>query len=837
MFPLAPQSLHDTPSLFEDFPVHSAGLPPHMLPPSSTPPNPQNDDQATAHQAISQDINILDQIDPGEAFSIAARLVELVEKDKKAYDPFYDHIKHGIEALNVQLDDNGTLKPLDEDGEKPHLKSNAFFQAYMDLLLTITGALFPPSAMVDTKIYGPENEDAQKVAESLKSWFNHYFDEISGDFREEAERAIGWSILAGWSAKKIYVDPITQFPVSRFIAPQDFVIHPDNLSSSRSQRMTHILKLSRREIDIYKDSGYYKNVQLRPDDEESDEKIQDALNKTVGIGTNDVDYNDKTFKIYEVQCDWKVESFAPVKNVPFPLSYIWTIDATSRQPLRVQINWDDRDVRKKAIPYYVIYGFLPALQGPGMGLIQCARNMSQTATDLLRNIVQAGEFATHPAGIYASNLDASNMTNIKLKPTEFCPIPTSMPLDQSFKVIFGNEPSPVLQATKAECEDSIRALSTLPSIKLAEVAGQATMGTILAMLESLLKMPNAIVQRYFRSFNKELELLCTRFRECFEENESYEFLVPGGRVTVRKEDFADSVDGLDANGRPYFVRVVPVAGGGVKNSSYRFMQSEIVLQLANQHPELHNMREVYEDIYRQMGLAEDVVQQFLLPPPSDQPPPPPPPLDPLTENQYLLTGKPVKAYPFQDQPAYITVNSLLLNYPDPQVVASAQALIHERQALQLLIDFQKETGITMPDDPSQLQPDEQNQLAVLASDAVMHGKLKVGDDQQTQPAAPPLDPNIVLQVDAQKEIASSKSETERLKIESEHEVALLRAEIDESKLQQKNEIDHLKLELDQARAERDNFKSLIDMLQKEADELKEDLNPEPQHSEENRNET
>src|SRR5277367_4805549 len=105
------------------------------------------------------------------------------------------------------------------------------------------------------------------------------------------------------------------------------------------------------------------------------------------------------------------------------------------------------------------------------------------------------------------------------------------------------------------------------------------------------------------------------------------------------------------------VLVIPASNPALQNSSYRFLQSEIILNNARQGESIHNMRFAYEYFYKNMGLSPEDIEQLL---PPSQANPPPFSGDPITENQMLMTGKPVHANVQQDHHAHMMVHSMIL---------------------------------------------------------------------------------------------------------------------------------------------------------------------------------
>jgi hypothetical protein len=228
------------------------------------------------------------------------------------------------------------------------------------------------------------------------------------------------------------------------------------------------------------------------------------------------------------------------------------------------------------------------------------------------------------------------------------------------------------------------------------------------------------------------------------------------------------------------------------------MRSEIILNNARQGADIHDMRYANELFYKNLGLSVDDIHKLLLPPPT--PPaeiPPPVPLDPITENQHLLTGKPVAPGLDQDHDAHILVHTTLHNNPqasaDPAVLAAVDAHNKQHAAMKILVDAPASLGFQMPQDPSQLPPDVQNQIAVLAAQqaqqaaAAAAGQQQAAQDPQMITAQALMDDVRVkeLQANLRAEIDKLKLTLDQQRLKMEYEKMHLENNTKEKELQLK----------------------------------------------------
>ena len=134
-------------------------------------------------------------------------------------------------------------------------------------------------------------------------------------------------------------------------------------------------------------------------------------------------------------------------------------------------------------------------------------------------------------------------------------------------------------------------------------------------------------------------------------------------------------------------------------------------------------------------------------------------MDPVSTMMALMQGQPVTADVTQDHAAYIsTCHSWMQTNPQDPNVPAAVALKAEHTAMQYMVDTYAKLGIQPPPDPSQLTPEQQNQLAVAVAQ-IEQQKAQEAAQAAGPPPEPPLDPAKVELEAAQME-AQTAHETE-----------------------------------------------------------------------------
>ena len=737
------------------------------------------------------DQNLADVLSDNVLQSLGNTLKNAIEEDVESQEEYFGAVAKIIELLGLQIVNQGGDTPPFEGAS--NIYSMALFDSALDLLASAIGSLFPSTGMVDTVIQGDSTQELKDQAYRKKAFFNYFLTQVAKEYKKESKRTILWGILAGSCYKKIYNDPVLGRPTAMFIRPEDFVINRECSTHLTATRKTHILRMDGREFQIRKLSGLYRNIKIMSQDSyrEEDSPIQDELDENSGY--TETYYNkDDHYCIYECHVDYRIKEDIKAPEFDLPLPYIISLDQKSGRILSIRRNWQKDDYLKVKREYFVNYSLLPSLDGEGYGLVNYAGKLAESATSITRQLINAGTYSNFPGGIYQAGIRMEN-NNLRPAPGEFIPIQTGgLPIQQAIQALPYKEPSGALRELLQNIEDNIKKPSAIINQKVMEMTPRAPMGSVLAMLESLQKVPNLILQGFHESFGHELMLFNDRFAEWLPDDKPYPFNVPGGQHVIMKADFMDNI------------HVIPASDPSLQNSSYRFMQSEIILNNARQGPDIHNMRFAYEYFYKNMGLSPEDIQE-LLPAPKEENQTVP--LDPITENQNIMTGKPVTAGIMQDHTAHMQVHNLIINDPNsaPEAKSAAIAHLHEHEALAFLVDMQTRIGFEMPEDPTQIPPEMQNQIAIAAADAA---RQKMQEQQaQNPPPEPPLDPARVMMEDS------------KLKAE----VGMARVAVDERKAQIEQEKVNMEYALAQQKqahqAEIDAFESQLKERKQDLDEL------------------
>jgi hypothetical protein len=162
------------------------------------------------------------------------------------------------------------------------------------------------------------------------------------------------------------------------------------------------------------------------------------------------------------------------------------------------------------------------------------------------------------------------------------------------------------------------------------------------------------------------------------------------------------------------------------------MQYQAALQLAAQAPGLYDLPMLHRQMMELIGIpnADKIV------PSEDEGTP----VDPVTENQNILTMKPVKSFEWQDHQAHLNVHMTLKN--DPQFgqevqntqlggakLAALDAHVSEHLGFLFRSQIEEELGAPLPPMGEPLPADIEKRLSTLVSEAASQ---LLGKKQQQQ---------------------------------------------------------------------------------------------------------
>jgi hypothetical protein len=693
--------------------------------------------------------NLAEELDAKELLSIADEVLENIRIDMDSRKDWERTYADGIRLLGLKMEER--TEPWDGACGVYHpILSEAVVKFQSETSLST----FPPSGPVKTQIVGKMTREKQDAAARVQEDMNYQLTEEMPEYRSEHERLL-WSLpITGSAFKKVYFDPSLNRQVAMFVPAEDIIVPYGASDLHSSPRITHRLRKTENEIRKLMAQGFYKDVDL-PDPQEVRTEIERRQNEETGISA----IKDDRYTIYECHCEYDLPGYEDKKDghtTQIALPYVITMLSTG-EILAVRRNYLEDDAFKRRRMHFVHYIYIPGYGFYGFGLIHLVGGFAESATSILRQLVDAGTLSNLPGGFKSKDLRVKG-DDTPIAPGEWRDVDvTGLSLKDSIIPLPYKEPSGTLYQLLNTIVEEGRRFASIADLKIADMSGQTPVGTTLAILERTLKVQSAVHARVHVAMRHEFKLLAKIIRD---------YTPPVYKYTVEGTRFA-KMDDYD------LVDVIPVSDPNATTMAQRVIQYQAALQLAQGAPDIYNIPLLHRQMLEVLGI-KDVDK--IVPLEDDFKPE-----DPVSENMAILKSKPVKAFLYQDHKAHIQVHMNLAQDPLIQKMvgqspnaaalqAAMQAHIAEHMAFQYRVEIEKMLGVSLPPEDDQLPEDvevELSRLVAQASDKLLQKDQAMAQQEQAQQQA--QDPIIQMQ---QAEFQLKQAEFEHKKVIDEAELAL-----------------------------------------------------------------
>ena len=734
--------------------------------------------------------NLADEVSESALATLGGDLSGDIDNDKASRKDWEKAYTEGLKLLGLQMEErtepwngaSGVFHPMITEAV-------VRFQAE-----TITET-FPAQGPVRTKIIGKETPEKKEAATRVEADMNYQLTEKMVEFRPEHERML-WSLPATGSAfKKVYYDPSLGRQVSIFIPAEDIILPYGTTEMDTCYRITHVMRKTKNEIIKLQQAGFYRDVELAgPDKSISD--IQKAKDKETGFS----DINDDRYTLYECHVDLDLKGFEDEdedgEETGIMLPYVVTLIKGTNDILAIRRNWEEDDPLKLKRQHFVHYQYIPGFGAYGFGLFHLIGGFAKSATSLMRQLIDAGTLANLPGGLKTRGLRIKG-DDTPIAPGEFRDVDVgSGTIRDNILPLPYKEPSQTLYTLLQNIVDEGRRFAATADMKVSDMSANAPVGTTLALLERQLKVMTAVQARVHFALKQELGLLKNIIRDYSDTDYLYE---PEGTAGPRaKQSDYQHVD------------VIPVSDPNAATMSQRVVQYQAVIQMAQMAPDIYDLPQLHRRMLDVLGIKN---ADKLVPLEEDQKP-----TDPVSENQNVLKGKPLKAFMYQDHQAHIQVHMMLMQDPliqqfigqnprAPAIQAALTAHVAEHVGYLMRQKIEQQLGMPLPPEDEKLPPQVEialsGMMAQAAQQVLMQNQAQAAQQQAQQQAQDPVVQMQMqelqikqqeLQLKAQKiaidaAIAADKQELEEQKVSGQLELDALRvgAQINESKNKQQFE--------------------------------------------------
>ena len=517
-------------------------------------------------------------------------------------------------------------------------------QAYKELL--------PADGPVRTQVIGIKTPQTEQQSQRVKDYMNYLIMDQMKEYESEFDSMLFHLPLSGSTFKKVYYDTNMGRVVSKFVPADELVVPYTATSLNDAEAVIHTVKISENELRKQQVNGFYSDVELTAPNSDNNDELRKKERELEG--TRKSGKQDDIYTLLECHVNLDLEGFeeknSEGEETGIKLPYIVTVEEGSRTVLSIRRNYAPDDIKKNKIQYFVHFKFLPGLGFYGFGLIHMIGGLSRTATQALRQLLDAGTLSNLPAGFKQRGVRVRDEAS-PIQPGEFKDVdaPGGSLRDAFFPLPY-KEPSQTLLQLMGVVVSAGQRFAAIADMQVGDGNQGAAVGTTVALLERGSRVMSAIHKRCYAAMKNEFKLLTKIVAQYLPPEYPYD--VVGGQRNIKQTDFDDRVD------------VVPVADPNIFSMSQRITLAQTQLQIATSNPQLHNMYQIYRNMYEAIGV-KDV--DAVLPPP-----PPPSPVDPSIEHVNALGGKPFQAFPGQDHQAHITAH---LNFMSTNMVRNNPAIM------------------------------------------------------------------------------------------------------------------------------------------------------------------
>ena len=685
--------------------------------------------------------NLAEEMDEGELTELCGDLIGEFEEDLSSRKDWMQTYVDGLELLGMKIEERTEPWP-GSCGVYHPLLSEALVKFQAETIMET----FPSGGPVKTQIIGKETLEKKEAAVRVKDDMNYQLTEVMVEYRPEHERMLWGLGLSGNAFKKVYYDPSLERQVSLFVPSEDVVVPYGASNIQTSERVTHVMRKTENELRKLQVAGFYRDVELG-DPVDSFDEVEKKIAEKMGFRAS----SDDRYKILEMHVDIDLPGYEDKDEDGEPtgiaLPYVVTIEKGTQNVLAIRRNWNPDDDTKQKRNHFVHYSYIPGFGFYAFGLIHLIGAFAKSGTSIIRQLVDAGTLSNLPGGFKTKGLRVKG-DDTPIAPAEFRDVDVaSGTIKDNIMTLPYKEPSQVLYSLLGTIVEEGRRFASAADLKVSDMSAQSPVGTTLAILERTLKVMSAVQARIHYSMKQEFKLLKTIIRDYTPEEYTYEPVE--GPPRAKQSDY-DNVD------------VIPVSDPNAATMSQKVVQYQAVMQLAQQAPQLYDLPFLHRQMLEVLGIKN---ASKLVPTEDDEKP-----RDPVSENMDILTGKPVKAFIYQDHEAHIVVHMSAIQDPKiarmvgqspmaNQMMGAMAAHIQEHVAFEYRRQLEEQLGVPYPA-PDQDMPEDMevqiSRLAAAGAQKLLAKNQAEAAQQQAQQVA--QDPIVQMQ---QAELAIKQAELQR----------------------------------------------------------------------------
>lgn len=582
--------------------------------------------------------NLVFKVDPTTLSDISLDLLQKVEWDKKARERRDSMYAEGIKRTGLGNEAPGGAQ-FQGASKVVH---PMLTQACVEFESRVIKEICPASGPVKMNVLGEDIPKSRwKKAERKARFLNWQLRYQIKEFRPELEKILTQSPLGGVAYGRWVWDENLQRPVVHSCTSDQVLIPFAATSFYTAERITYVDDITHLEYKERVRSGMYIDAELTPASmAPTPTKVAQANDKVEGKQQTSLN-EDGMRRIFEINT--YLTGIDEIEDRALP--YIVCVDETSRKVLSIVRNWEEGDEKYERMHWIIEWGFIPWTGAYPIGFMHMIGSLSGAATGALRALLDSAHVNNSQTSAVLKGSGASGQSQ-QLRIGEAAEINAGIGADDIRKRVMQlsfNPPSEVLMRLLEFLTQQGESMVRVALDKLAQDNPNMPVGTMYAAIEQGLNVVGAIIGRYYYAMEQTLLVLHRIDRMYITDDVIRD---ETGSLLARRSDFQGPLD------------CIPVADPSTPSDAHRHAKIQAVSARAAQVPQLYNMHNVEKLFLKKLlNLPDEEIDELLTPVPTPQR------MNAVNENAAAALGRPVSAFPEQDQLAHIQTHVAFMESP------------------------------------------------------------------------------------------------------------------------------------------------------------------------------
>ena len=577
------------------------------------------------NEEFYQNLADADDVDLFDLQKIALKYLDLIQKDKESRKRRDEQYEEGIRRTGMGNDAPGGATFTGASKVVHPIMA----EACIDFAARAIKEMFPPDGPTKTKILGDVDDEKVQIAERKRDWMNWQLTEQIEEFRDEQEQMLTQLPLGGSQYLKLWYDERKKRPCAEFL-PIDNVLLPFAAGNFyTAQRVTEIQDITQYELKRRINSGLYRDISMIRSTAYPEESA--AAKANLKIEGKEPDENeDGVRRVYHIYTFLEIEDDKYTKGEMAP--YILMIDELDNEVVGLYRNWEEGDESMTKLDWIVEFKFIPWRGAYAVGLPHLIGGLAAALTGSLRALLDSAHINNAATLLKLKGAKVSGQSQ-QVEITQVSEIEAATGVDDVRKLAMPmpfNPPSPVLYQLLGFLTNAAKGVVTTAEEKIADVGQNTPVGTTQALIEQGAVVFSSIHARLHDSQGRVLKVLARINRWYIDDMKKGDVVAD---LEISKEDFVRTTD------------VIPVSDPHIFSETQRMAQTQAVMAIMQQNPDLFNRKAVISRFLKQIKVPG--VNELMIDVPA------PEKMDPANENVAMSIGQMAFAYPEQDHLAHI----------------------------------------------------------------------------------------------------------------------------------------------------------------------------------------